>query len=93
MPLRGNQKCKLADSTRLAVQNEFGILLDTGHGTYYSLTPVGTAICLSLRDETTVDSLLTTLQGKYEVPLEILRNDLAQFLASLHAKRLCTLAK
>jgi hypothetical protein len=78
----------ISPSIRLAKSQDGGILLDTDGGTLFSLNPVGVRIVELLQEGHEAASLAETISGEFGVSPEIVRNDVANFLANLQEQQL-----
>ena len=89
MNLPENQKLRL---TSQQVSNPLGsglVILNMHDGTYISLNEVGALLWQALQEQPkTVSELLAVLLDTYEVPVEIARADLTEFVDKLAAVKL-----
>jgi len=82
---------RLKKQIRLSVDDETGVILDVEKGKYYSLSPVATTICLSLKNGTSVSQLLEVLARRYAVARSQLVRDIGDFLVRLKTVGICEL--
>jgi hypothetical protein len=64
------------------------VILDLGSGTYFGLDPVGARIWQLLSGGSTVDHIVTTLMGEYDVVQEHLQQDVQSLVSDLVARGL-----
>jgi hypothetical protein len=64
------------------------VILDLGSGTYFGLDPVGARIWQLLSGGSTVDHIVTTLMGEYDVLQEHLQQDVQSLVSDLVARGL-----
>jgi coenzyme PQQ synthesis protein D (PqqD) len=79
----------LKPSIRLAVRDNASVILDPARGKYYSLGSVATAICLALRDRSTVTEILSQIENRFETAGRDPMKDLKLFLDQLIQLQLC----
>ena len=84
-----NVEYRLSPSVRITTDRTGGILLDLARGKFYSLTFTAAEIARALVDGACFDSLLEFLQVKFQVPKNVLEQDLARFLAEMERAELC----
>ncbi len=66
------------------------VIMDVQSGTYSSLNPVGSLIWKELREENRFASILESIVDHFEVPLDVAKKELAEFLDLLIEKNLVT---
>ena len=64
------------------------VILDLGSGTYFGLDPVGARVWQLLGGGTTVQQVVTTLLGEYDVAEDRLRQDVTDLINELVSRGL-----
>lgn len=78
----------ISRSVRLTKSQDGGILLDVEQGEIFRLNPVGTRIIELLKQGHDGPSLTRALSCEFDVPEQIVREDLRDFLSQLRERRL-----
>lgn len=79
---------KVGSHVRFVTTEDGGVLLDVGTGKYYSLNVVGIAVWSGLKEQQTLQEIVTSLMSKFNLPPEKVRSDVAAFLNHLLELRL-----
>ena len=78
----------ISSSVRLAKSQDGGILLDVEQGEIFRLNPVGTRIIELLKEGHDRLSLTRALSCEFDVPEQVVREDVRDFLSQLRERRL-----
>jgi hypothetical protein len=78
----------ISSSVRLTKSQDGGILLDVERGEIFRLNPVGTRIFELLKEGHDVPSLTRSLSSQFDVPEQVVREDVCDFLSQLRERRL-----
>lgn len=78
----------ISKSVRMTKSQDGGILLDVKQGEIFSLNPVGIRILELLGEGQDEFSLARTLSSEFNVPEEVVKGDVGDFLARLQQQRL-----
>jgi hypothetical protein len=78
----------LSQGTRLSKFQEGGVLLDLDQGVFFSLNPVGARVVELLQGASCLSFIVQTIVREFRAPEEIVKHDVADFLASLRKQRL-----
>ena len=78
----------ISSSIRLTKSQDGGILLDVEQGEIFRLNPVGARIIELLREGHDGPSLTRALSCEFDVPQQVVREDLRDFLSQLRERRL-----
>ena len=68
------------------------VLLDMESENYFGLDEVGTSIWETMQEEADLDKVFSTLLAQYEVPEDVLKSDLVNFVKKLEESGLITVA-
>ena len=78
----------ISRSVRLTKSQDGGILLDVEQGQIFRLNPVGTRILELLEEGHDGPSLTHALSSELDVPEQVVREDVRDFLSQLRERRL-----
>src|ERR1700722_12125835 len=78
----------ISSSVRLTKSQDGGILLDVEQGQIFRLNPVGTRILELLEEGHDGPSLTHALSSELDVPEQVVREDVRDFLSQLRERRL-----
>lgn len=77
------QRVSTAPDVLVRVIGDEAVLLHLGRELYLGLDPVGTRMWTVLQSTTSIEAAFDALKEEYDVPPEILREDLKEFLDDL----------
>jgi len=67
------------------------VLLDMESENYFGLDEVGTSIWQAMQDDANLDKVFAALMEQYEVPEDVLRSDLVNFVEKLQESGLISI--
>jgi len=78
-----NQKITFAETVFAQEVDGEMVLLDMESENYFGLDEVGTAIWQAMQEKETLQEVLDVLLEQYEVEIDMLKNDLSNFVGKL----------
>jgi hypothetical protein len=91
MPLSFQQRVSTAPDVLVRVIGEEAVILHLGTELYLGLDPVGTRMWTVLQESSSIEAGYEVLRDEYDVPADVLRRDLEEFLQDLLGQSLISL--
>lgn len=85
-------KLRPARDVFMAERDGVAVLLDLRHAVYLGLDEVGTLAWREIENGGSVDTVAQRVCAEYDAPIDVVRNDMQEFLADLRRRRLVVYA-